>query len=153
MDPDQTVSASGQGEGEQTEGAHRTLKDIAALYRFGLPEGRLNGKGRRASLPIASSQPPAIPPGNGSISRSRDPTFQRPLDTRRHRVNKIEGEEDQSRRAPTHRTPRPPWPCPVWVEQETTSGRPEQLAFLYGLPTGRLTVQALVFRFPTREED
>ena len=83
--------------------AHRTLKDIAALYRFGLPEGRLNGKGREASLSIASSQSPAVPPGNGSTSRVRDPSSsayepdrvwikvtQRPLDTRKHRVNKIE---------------------------------------------------------------
>ena len=84
--------------------AHRTLKDIAALYRFGLPEGRLNGKGREASLSIASSQSPAVLPGNGSTTRVRDPSnsaptnqigsgsryTQRPLDTRRHRVNKIE---------------------------------------------------------------
>ena len=109
--------------------AHRTLKDIAALYRFGLPEGRLNGKGREASLSIASSQSPAVQPGNGCTTRVRDPSnsapanqigsgsryTHRPLDTRRYRVNKIEGEEEPSRTGITpHRTPRPPWPCPVW---------------------------------------
>ena len=100
--------------------AHRTLKDIAALYRFGLPEGRLNGKGREASLSIASSQSPAVLPGNGSTTRVRDPSnsapanqigsgsrnTHRPLDTRRYRVNKIEGEEEPSRTGIIpHRTP------------------------------------------------
>ena len=56
------VSASARGEGVQTEGAHRTLKDIEALYRFGLPGGRLNAKRRRASPHIASSWQPAEPP-------------------------------------------------------------------------------------------
>ena len=74
------------GERELTEGAHRTLKDIEALYRFGLPGGRLNAKRRRASPHIASSRQPAIPPGNGSISRSLDPSFQRSPDTRRRQA-------------------------------------------------------------------
>ena len=60
--PCPAVSASARGEGVQTEGAHRTLKDIEALYRFGLPGGRLNAKRRRASPHIASSWQPAEPP-------------------------------------------------------------------------------------------
>ena len=35
VDPCPEVSASARGEGVQTEGVHRTLKDIEALYRFG----------------------------------------------------------------------------------------------------------------------
>ena len=139
--------------------AHRTLKDIAALYRFGLPEGRLNGKGREASLSIASSQSPAVQPGNGCTTRVRDPSnsapanqigsgsryTHRPLDTRRYRVNKIEGEEEPSRTGITpHRTPRPPWPCPVWVEQVDHERSPRTTRSFYGLPTGRITLQALV---------
>ena len=142
--------------------AHRTLKDIEAIYRFGLPEGRLNGKGREASLSIASSQSPAVLPGNGSTTRVRDPSnsaptnqigsgsryTHRPLDTRRYRVNKIEGEEEPSRTGTTsHRTPRPPWPCPVWVERDV------QLAFFAVCRPAAPSIQALVFRFPTREED
>ena len=61
VEPDQTVSASGQGT-RDNRGVHRTLKDIAALYRFGLPGGSLNGKGRKASHPIAQSWQPARPP-------------------------------------------------------------------------------------------
>ena len=93
------------------------------------PKKGLNGKGREASLTIASSQSPAVQPGNGCTTRVRDPSnsapanqigsgsrnTHRPLDTRRYRVNKIEGEEEPSRTGITpHRTPRPPWPCPVW---------------------------------------
>ena len=142
--------------------AHRTLKDIAALYRFGLPEGRLNGKGREASLTIASSQTPAVQPGNGCTTRVRDPSnsapanqigsgsryTHRPLDTRRYRVNKIEGEEEPSRTGIIpHRTPRPPWPCPVWGRAGCST------RIFCGLPTGCSFHAGLHFRFPTREED
>ena len=105
--------------GEQTEGAHRTLKDIEALYRFGLPGGRLNAKRRRASPHIASSQQPAIPPGNGSISRSRDPSFQRSPDTRRHRAQNRWRRRNRRDGHPHHTgLPRPHQPCPVWVERD-----------------------------------
>ena len=127
-DPCPEVSASARGEGVQTEGAHRTLKDIEALYRFGLPGGRLNAKRRRASPHIASSWQPAIPPGNGSISRSHDPSFQRPPDTRRHRANKIDGGGTVA--TGTQHTGHPGHHGHVQcgLNRLTTSSRPEQLA-------------------------
>ena len=138
-DPCPEVSASARGEGVQTEGAHRTLKDIEALYRFGLPGGRLNAKRRRASPHIASSRQPAIPPGNGSISRSRDPSFQRSPDTRRHRAQNRWRRRNRRDGHPHHTgLPRPHQPCPVWVERDV-----QHAVFAVCRPAV-LTVQALV---------
>ena len=144
--------------------AHRTLKDIAALYRFGLPEGRLNGKGREASLTIASSQSPAVQPGNGCTTRVRDPSnsapanqigsgsryTHRPLDTRRYRVNKIEERGVAVRRARASLHTGPPGHhghVQCGVERDA------QLAFFAVCRPASPSIQALVFRFPTREED
>ena len=40
--------------------------------------------------------------------------------------------------------PRPQQPCPVWVEQVDHERSPRTTRSFYGLPTGRITVQALV---------
>ena len=142
------MSASARGEGVQTEGVHRTLKDIEALYRFGLPGGRLNAKRRRASPHIASSWQPAIPPGNGGISRSHDPSFQRPPDTRRHRANKIDGGGTVA--TGTHTTPDSPGH--ISRVQCGLNGMFNS-HFLRSADRPLYSIQALVFRFPTREED
>ena len=52
-DPCLEVSASTMGGGRYTtEGVHRTLKDIAVLYRFGLPRGCAQNPGKAAMRPI-----------------------------------------------------------------------------------------------------
>ena len=97
---------------------------------------RCSDPGRAAMRPIPFlAWQPARPPF-GRITRSHYTSFQRPLDTRRHRVNKIEGRRANPPSHPHHhRTPRRPSPCPVGLNRTTTSGRTEQHAF-YSLPTG-----------------
>ena len=99
----------------------------------------MNAKRRRASPHIASSRQPAIPPGNGSISRSLDPSFQRSPDTRRRRAQNRRRRRNRHDGHPHHTgLPRPPWPCPVRVERDV-----QHAVFAVCRPAV-LTVQALV---------
>ena len=70
-----------------------------------------------------------------------------PLDTRRYRVNKIEGGEP-SRWAPN--TPDPQ--ATMAMSSVGLSGMPNS-HFLRSADRPLCSIQALVFRFPTREED
>ena len=143
VDPDQTVSASGQGKGINRGGAPNPQGHRGPIQVW-ITRRKFEWEGSQSVPTHCFITATGYTAFRGSISRSRDTSFQRPLDTRRHRVNKIEGEEDQSRRAPTHRTPRPPWPCPVWVEPDDHERSTRTTRCLFGLPTGRLTHQALV---------
>ena len=152
------MSASGQGKGDEPRGCTEPSRTSRSYTGLDYPEDVLRIRERPRCALSRSWH------GNRLVAfqqtRQKPLHVQpRPLDTRRHRVYKIEGfRRTNTPSTPsithlsTHRTPRRPSPCPVGVDCPTTRGRSHNSHFIRSADRADVRTGPSL-GFPTREED
>ena len=128
VEPDQTVSASGQGKRDNRGGAPNPQGHRGPIQVW-IARRKFEWEGSQSVPTHCFITATGYTAFRGSISRSRDTSFQRPLDTRRHRVNKIDGGGGPVATGTQHTgPPGHHGHVQCGLNRLTTSGRPEQLA-------------------------
>ena len=148
VEPDQTMSASGQGIRDNRGGAPNPQGHRGPIQVW-ITQRKFEWEGSQSVPTHCFVMATGYTAFRGSISRSHDTSFQRPLDTRRHRVNKIE-EGGGTVAHGHHNTPDPQ--ATMAMSSVGLSGMLNSL-FIRSADRPLCSIQALVFRFPTREED